>query len=85
MQMLPASALQIKKSNGLPDEKGQLRPFTAVYHVDVCCSKTPILTMYPVLTGFHVPDKNICIPPDIFIGIHDTIAKDNKSKQEANN
>jgi len=55
-----------------------------VYHVDVCCTKTPISIMYPLLTGIHVPDKNICVPPDIFIGIHNTIAKGNQSKQEAN-
>jgi len=68
LQMLPASALRIKKSDGLSDEGGQLWTFTAVYCVDVCCTKSPILTMYPLLTGNHVPDKNICIPPDIFIG-----------------
>jgi len=68
LQMLPASALRIKKSDGLPDEGGQLQTFTAVYCVDVCCTKSPILTIYPLLTGNHVPDKNICIPPDIFIG-----------------
>jgi len=58
--------------------------FTDVYHVDVCYTKTLILTMYPLLTGVHVLDKNICIPPDTFIGIHNMAVKGIESKQEAN-
>jgi len=84
MQMLPSLALQIRKSNGMPDEGGQLWTFTDVYHVNVCYTIIPILTMYALLTGVHVPDKNICIPPDIFIGICNTAVKGNESKQEAN-
>jgi len=82
--MLLASALRIQKSDGLPDEGGQLQTFTAVYHVNICCTKSPILTLQPLLTCSHVADNNICIPPDIFIGICDTIAKGKESKLEAN-
>jgi len=39
--------------------------------------------MYPLLTGIHIPDKKVCVPPDIFIGIHNTAVKGNESKQEA--
>jgi len=67
----------------MPDEGGQLWTFTDVYQVDVSNTRTPILTMYPLLTGLHVPDKNICIPPNIFIRIHNNTVKGNKSKQEA--
>jgi len=58
--------------------------FTDVYCVDVSNTTRPISTMYPLLTGVHVSDENICIPPDIFIGKHNTTVQGNESKQEAN-
>jgi len=82
--MLPLKSLCIRRSDGMPDEEGQLWTFTDVYCVDVCNTKSPILTMYPLLTGVHVPDENICILPDIFIGKNKTTVQQNESKEEAN-
>jgi len=36
-----------RKTDGMPDEDGQLWTFTDLYYVDVSNTKTPILTMYP--------------------------------------
>jgi len=82
MQMLPLTSLHIRRSDGMPDEEGQLWTFTDVCCVDFCNTKTPILTMYPLLTGVHVLDKNICIPPDIFIGKNKTTVQQMKVKRK---
>jgi len=71
-----------KKIDGMPHEEGQLWTFNDVYHVDVSNTITPISTMYPLLTGFHVSDKSICILLDIFIGKQNTAVQCNEKKQE---
>jgi len=66
--MIPSTLLCTRKSDGMLDEKRQLWRFNDVYKIDVCHTSTPIFTMYPLLSGVHVSDKHICIPPEVFFG-----------------
>jgi len=67
-QMLPSTSLHIRISDGMPDPDGQLWKFTDIYHIDVHCTNSPICTLFPLVTGVHVSDEQICIPPDVIIG-----------------
>jgi len=67
LQMLPSTALCLRKDNGFPSEDGQLSKFTDIYRIDVTSQDNPIETLLPVLCGIHVKDDNICIPHDIIV------------------
>jgi len=65
MQMLPSTSLHIQKVDGYPDSFGQLWKFTDVYRIDIhCCNFSDSLNTI-TLTGVHVPDCHICVPPDV--------------------
>jgi len=65
MQMLPSTSLCIQKNDGYPDSFGQLWKFTDVYCIDIhCCNFSDSLNMI-TLTGVHVPDCHICVPPNV--------------------
>jgi len=61
-------SLHLRKSDGLPDTYGQLQNFTDNYQINIQYEINLVHTLYPILTVLHVKDKNICIPPEIFIG-----------------
>ena len=67
-QMLPSTSLRIRISDGMPDPDGHLWKFTDVYRIDVLYKNSPICTLFPLLTGVHVSDEQICIPPDVIVG-----------------
>jgi len=46
---------------------GLLWNFTDIYQINIQYGTNLVHTQYPILTGVHVKDKHICIPPDIFI------------------
>jgi len=67
-QMLPSTALRIKKNDGMPDAEGQLQNFTDVYRIDVRNHCNLLSTLQPILKGVHVNDNHICIPHDVIVG-----------------
>ena len=66
--MLPSISLRIRISDGMPDPDGHLWKFTDVYCIDVLYKNSPICTLFPLVTGVHVSDEQICIPPDVIVG-----------------
>ena len=81
-QMLSSNSLRILKSSGYPDAEGQLWKFTDVYRIDIQGCSIPIPSNSVYLTGVHVSDNNICIPPDIMVGCKRRHIKDVPSKTE---
>jgi len=81
-QMLSSNSLRILKSSGHPDTEGQLWKFTDVYRIDIQGYNVPIPTNSVFLTGVHVSDSNICIPPDIMVGCKRRSFKDTPTKAE---
>jgi len=79
-QMLSSNSLRILKSSGHPDAEGQLWKFTDVYRIDIQGYNVPIPTNSVFLTGVHVSDSNICIPPDIMVGCERRSFKDTPTK-----
>jgi len=65
MKMLPSTSLRIQKFDGYPDSFGQLWKFTDVYRIDILCGHWSNALNTITLTGVHVPDCHICIPPDV--------------------
>ncbi len=65
--MLPSNSLCIQKTNGWPDTDGQLWKFTDIYCIDIHCSNVPNMVTSVVITEVHVPDSDICVPPDVMI------------------
>jgi len=68
LEMLPSTALRIRKVDGLPDVGGQLMTFTDVYRIDITSTCHRINTLLPIFQGVHVDDYSVCIPPDVTIG-----------------
>ncbi len=53
------------KNGRLPDAHGQLWKFTDIYHIDIHCCNVSETFHSITLTGVHVPDTDICVPPDV--------------------
>jgi len=65
MQMLPSTSLCIQKVDGFPDSFGQLWKFTDVYCIDIHCCNFSDSFHTITLSGVHVPDSHICVPPNL--------------------
>jgi len=82
--MLPSISLCLLKDGNIPGNEGLLSEITDIYRITVTSVCNPIIMLLPVLCGIHVHDKDICIPPDVFLGRSDCVVGSIESASESN-
>jgi len=84
LKMLPSVSLRLLKDGSIPGNQGLLSEITDIYRLTITSVCNPITTLLPVLCGIHVHDKDICIPPDIFLGRSDCVVRSTESAGTSN-